>query len=97
MVHLPAPEGISLALRQSPGTDETSQPRHAVIEALNELGKASAFMPGTGNKHRLIQRLDNAKLFHGRHNVRMPACGQRQANAGSFLKLVNVHVATSIS
>ncbi len=42
---LTAAERISLTLRQPPGADKTIQPGHAIIEALNKLGKSRAFMP----------------------------------------------------
>ncbi|MGK3394289.1 hypothetical protein ACSLO7_31030, partial [Klebsiella pneumoniae] len=37
---------------------------HAIIEALNKLGKSRAFMPYLGNEHRLIDSCCYAKLFH---------------------------------
>jgi hypothetical protein len=73
MVHLPAAERISLTLRQPPGADKTIQAGHAIIEALNKLGKSRAFMPYLGNEHCLVDSGSDAKLFHRGCNMRKPA------------------------
>lgn len=92
-----AHQRVGLTLSESPAPDESRQPGHAVVEVLLQPGEAAGLMPHLRDKHRLVKRLLDAKLFHGCSNMREPARGKHVADASCTLELFNVHAGTSLS